>query len=158
MGNDRNKLNQQAYNTIAHIYAGDKPGEDDPVMRKQCRDLFISALKGKDVLEIGCGPGVDSSFLHASGLNVTATDFSPEFIRIVRERFPAIRVHQMDMTQPDLPANSFDGIYAFASFIHIPRSAAATTLRGFYELLRTEGVLFLSLLQSSKVDEYIIED
>ena len=158
MGRDRNKLNLQAYDLIARIYAGDQPAEDDPVMRKQCRDLFTSALKGKRVVEIGCGPGVDSSFLDACGLNVTATDFSSEFIQIVRERFPHIRTHQMDMTNPDLASDTYDGVYAFASFIHIPRSESAKTLKGFFNLLKHEGVLFLSLLQSSKLKEYIIED
>lgn len=155
---DRNKLNLQAYNLIARIYAGDTPAEDDPVMRKQCRDLFTTALNGKDVVEIGCGPGVDSFFLHSSGLNVTATDFSPEFINIVRERYPDIRAHQMDMTTPDLPLNAYDGVYAFASFIHIPRNEAPKTLIGFCNVLKKGGVLFLSLLKSTKFDEYIIED
>lgn len=155
---ERNNLNKKAYDLIARISAGDKPAEDDPVMRKQCRDLFTSALKGKDVLEIGCGPGVDSSFFHARGFHVTATDFSSEFLQIVRERFPGIRTHQMDMTAPDLPANTFNGVYAFASFIHIPRNESQKTLKGFYNLLKEDGVLFLSLIRSSKVTEYIIED
>lgn len=127
-------------------------------MRKECRKIFTESLKGKNILEIGCGPGVDSYFLSQSGLEVTATDFTSEFIRIVRERFPNIKAHQMDMTKPDLPEKSFDGIYAFASFIHLPRSEAKKTLKGFFKLLRKDGVLFLSLIKSFKHAEYIIED
>lgn len=155
---DRNQLNLKAYELVARLYAGDEPVEDDPVMRSHCRELFTSALTGKDVVEVGCGPGVDSSFLHAEGLNVTATDFSSEFIQIVRERYPEIHAHQMDMMNPDLPANSYDGVYAFASFIHIPRSESSRTLKGFYNLLRKNGVIFLSLIRSSKVSEYLIDD
>lgn len=155
---NRNISNREAYDKIARIYAGDEPAEEDPRMRKECRKLFTDALKGKDVLEIGCGPGVDSCFLSQEGLNVTATDFSAEFLRIVGERFPNIKTCLMDMTEPDLPKASFDGIYAFASFIHIPRSEAEKTLRGFFNLLKHEGALFLSLIVSSKLKEYIIED
>jgi len=46
--NLRNELNKDAYNSIARVYAGDEPIEDDPVLRKQCRELFTNALKGKD--------------------------------------------------------------------------------------------------------------
>ncbi len=92
MQDDRNSLNKKAYDLTARQYAGSSPGEDDSAMRAACRSAFIDALPGKDVVEIGCGPGVDSNFLAAAGLNITATDFSEEFIEIVRERFPAIRV------------------------------------------------------------------
>lgn len=158
MQDDRNSLNKKAYDLTARQYAGYTPGEDDPSMRAACRSTFIKALSGQDVVEIGCGPGVDANFLSALGLNVTATDFSEEFIEIVRERFPALRVHQMDMTKPDLPEGSYDGVYAFASFIHIPRVQAKNTLIGFRRLLRHNGILFMSLIQSSKHSEYIIED
>jgi len=153
-----NRLNQIAYDAIAQQYAGDEPGEDDPVMRAECRQIFIDALKGKDVLEIGCGPGVDASFLQQAGMKVTATDFSDEFVRIVRERFPKVIAHRMDMSAPNLPKNSFDGIYSFASFIHLPRSQAQQTLNGLSSLLRSSGVLFMALIKSSKVPEYVIQD
>ncbi len=121
MRDDLNTSNKKAYDLTARQYAGSSPGEDDPVMRKACRSLFINSLPGKDVVEMGCGPGVDSNFFSTEGLTVTATDFCKEFIEIVKERFPAILAHQMDMMKPDLPEQSFDGIYAFASFIHLPR-------------------------------------
>lgn len=57
--------------------------KDDAIMREACRSTFLKALPGKDVLEIGCGPGVDSHFLSVAGLTVTATDFSDEFYSIL---------------------------------------------------------------------------
>ncbi len=153
-----NEKNKVAYERVARQYAGEQPGEDDPQMRAQCRDLFIRSISGQRVLEIGCGPGVDSSFLHRAGLDVTASDFSEEFLKIVQERFPEVKTHKMDMTSADLPDDSFDGIYAFASFIHLPRVNALATLEGFRRLLKDQGVLFMSLIQSAKTSEYVIED
>jgi ubiquinone/menaquinone biosynthesis C-methylase UbiE len=152
---DKNKL---AYDRVARQYAGDKPAEDDSRMRADCRELFIKSLSGKQVLELGCGPGVDAAFLSEAGLEVMATDFSDEFLKIVRERYPHLSTHQMDMTAPDLPENSFDGVYAFASFIHLPRRLAEETLRGIRRMIKEESVLFMSLIQSNKVSEYTIED
>ncbi len=156
--NSINRQNQRAYSAIAHLYAGSEPAEDDPGMRKHCRELFTGALKGTEVLEVGCGPGVDAHFLAQAGLKVTATDFCDEFVAIVGARFPAVTARKMDMTAPDFPEASFDGVYGFASFIHLPRALAAKTLTGLRKLLRPDGVLFLGLLRSRKVREYVIEN
>jgi 2-polyprenyl-3-methyl-5-hydroxy-6-metoxy-1,4-benzoquinol methylase len=110
-----NLENQKAYSKIARIYAGDAPSEEDPEMRATCRELFAAKLKGNDILEVGCGPGVDSYRLAGMGLNVTATDICKEFIEIVNSRFPEIKTHIMDMTAPSFPGQSFDGILLFAT-------------------------------------------
>lgn len=154
----RNEDNLKSYNRIARRYAGDEPAEDDPALRLTCRQMFADRLPGKQVLEIGCGPGIDAHFLHKMGLQVTATDYSPEFVRIVKERYPNLKVRCMDMTQPDVPEGSFDGIYGFACFLHLPRDVADKTLRGLRRLLKPGGVLFLGLIKSTKLDEYIIPD
>jgi 2-polyprenyl-3-methyl-5-hydroxy-6-metoxy-1,4-benzoquinol methylase len=149
---------RNAYNRMARNYAGDIEEEDDPEMRVHWRSVFCSKLCGKKVLEVGCGPGKDSKRFHDMGLEVTASDLSEEFISIIKERYPYIVTHQMDMSNPDLPPYSFDGIYAAASFIHLPRALADKTLKGFQQLLKPGGVLFLSLLKSTQVEEYVIED
>ncbi|HJN76609.1 MAG TPA: class I SAM-dependent methyltransferase [Myxococcota bacterium] len=111
------------------------------------------------MLEVGCGPGVDAARLAARGLEVTATDYAPEFVSIVRERYPELRARVMDMTEPDLPSQSFDGVYGFASFIHLPRSLADQTLRRLRELLVPGGLLSLMMIDSTQgIREYTIED
>jgi 2-polyprenyl-3-methyl-5-hydroxy-6-metoxy-1,4-benzoquinol methylase len=155
---EQNKNNQKAYELIARIYAGDVQEEDDPVMRATCRNLFIDSLHGKNILEIGCGPGIDAFFFHKLGYNITATDFCKEFLTIVKERFPGMTCLEMDMTRPNLELSTFDGIYSFASFIHIPRHQAVEVLRGIFNLLKGHGVLFLSVIESKKYPEYIIDN
>lgn len=64
----------------------------------------------------------------------------------------------MDMTAPDLPANSFDGIYSFGSFFHLPRSLANQTLAKLSKLLVPDGLICLQLIKSSRnIREYTIE-
>jgi len=43
-------------------------------------------LRGKDILEVGCGTGDFAIFLARSGANVTAVDVSPKCIEVARER------------------------------------------------------------------------
>ena len=127
-------------------------------MRALVREEFRRRLRGPRVLEIGCGPGTDAALLAAQGLDVTATDYAAEFIDIVRQRYPGLHAQQMDMTAPDLPPGSFDGIYGFGCFIHLPRALADQTLKGLHELLAPGGVLCLQLIHSTKgITEYTID-
>lgn len=142
---------------FARSYSGEEVAEDDPPMREAVRNEFIRRLRGRRVLEVGCGPGTDARKLADRGLSVTATDYAPEFIAIVQERHPQLAARVMDMTAPDLPPESFDGIYGFASFIHLPRSLADRTLAGLFGLLAPDGLLCLQLIRSTKgIEEYSV--
>jgi SAM-dependent methyltransferase len=93
------------------------------------------------------------------GLEVTATDYAPEFVAVGRARYPGLDVRLMDMTAPDLPPESFDGIYGFASFIHLPRGVADLTLARLHELLVPGGLLSLWLIESSQgIRDYTINE
>jgi SAM-dependent methyltransferase len=155
---DWNAANKQAYERIARIYAGPSPSEDDPAMRATYRDLLCERLPGPRVLELGCGPGTDAKALEDRGLEVLATDAADAFLEIVRERYPGLPVRRMDMARPDLPPASFDGIYAFGCFLHLPRALAIEALPRLRALLAPAGVLFLDLISSSKHAEYVIEE
>jgi 2-polyprenyl-3-methyl-5-hydroxy-6-metoxy-1,4-benzoquinol methylase len=154
-----NTTNQQTWQRVAQSYAGDEAREDDPAMRRVLRDRFLERLGGKRVLELGCGPGIDAASMADRGLDVTATDYAPEFVAIARERYPNLKVRIMDMTAPDLAPESFDGIYGFASFIHLPRSVADSTLARLHELLVPGGLLSLWLIESSQgIRDYTIDE
>lgn len=154
----RRRDGARAYDGIADEYAGPLPVEEDPELREACREAFCRRLPGPRVLEIGCGPGVDAAAFAARGLQVTATDACERFVAIAAERFPHLTVRLMDMRAPDLPAASFDGIYGFASFVHVPRDEADATLAALGTLLVPGGVLFLSLIESDRLEDYVIDD
>ena len=159
MTDQSSTTNLQTWQRVAQSYAGDEAREDDPAMRRVLRDRFVERLGGKRVLELGCGPGIDAASMAGRGLEVTATDYAPEFVAVVRARYPGLDVRIMDMTAPDLPPESFDGIYGFASFIHLPRSVADSTLARLHELLVPGGLLSLWLIESSKgVRDYTIDE
>lgn len=154
----RNRENRRTYGLTARTYAGDAPKEDDPAFRAACRALLTDRLRGRRVLEVGCGPGTDAEALRREGLDVTATDACEEFVEIVGERFPGVRALVMDMTEPTLPPASFDGVCAFASFVHLPRALGPRTLAALARLLVPGGVLLLTLIRSDRVREYVIDD
>jgi SAM-dependent methyltransferase len=155
---DVDMSNRETWRRVAHQYSGTEISEDDATMREIVRDKFCERLSGTRVLEIGCGPGTDAAKFAMRGLQVTATDYAPEFISIVRRRYPNLDARVMNMVKPDLSLSSFDGIYGFASFIHLPRCLANESLGGLMKLLAPGGLLFLVLIKSSKgIRKYTIE-
>jgi len=51
----------------------------------------------------------------------------------------------MGMRNLDFQDNYFDGIWACASFLHIPRKDAQKTLNEFYRVLRENGLIYISV-------------
>ncbi|MGM0601444.1 MAG: class I SAM-dependent methyltransferase [Candidatus Rifleibacteriota bacterium] len=159
MSKDLNKTNRASWQRVAHEYSGEQVAEDDVKMREFIRNAFCERLNGTKILEVGCGPGTDAAKFTEMGLNVIATDYSVEFIKIVNDRYPNLETHVMDMTKPDLPSASFNGVYGFGSFIHLPRQMANSTLTSLRKLLVPGGVLCLQLISSSKdIREYTIDN
>ncbi len=113
-------------------------------------DVFIKYLKGKKILDIGCGPGRDSKYFLENGHEVTGIDATASFIKIAAKNVPAAKFFKMDMRKLDFPENSFDGIWACASFLHIPKSEAKDTLIGFARILKPRGILYISVKQGTE--------
>jgi SAM-dependent methyltransferase len=97
------------------------------------------------LVDVGCGPGWESATFSAAGHDVVAVDLTPAFLRLTREEAPDADVARMDMRTFGLTDDSFDGLWVCASFIHVPREDAPGTLAEFPRVLRSGGVLLLSV-------------
>ena len=53
----------------------------------------------------------------------------------------------MDMTDLKFAENTFDGIWACSSFLHIPKKEALKTLKGFNRVLTKRGLLYVSVME-----------
>ena len=105
---------------------------------------FVSRLHGKDVLNLGSGPGRDSLILREQGLSVTCIDGSKEMVEMTsRLGFKSI---QADLRDLDL-AELYDGIWAYSSLIHLTYDESKTLLEKIHNLLRPGGILFLGLIE-----------
>ena len=151
----------EAYVPFADEYGrhhGKELQEDDPPYRSLCRSLLQSRLNGTRVLEIGCGPALDGHALQEAGLKVTAIDLCQPFIELGRPRFPSIDFHCMDMRHPTFPDASFDGILGMACFCHITKEEVGPTVMALARLLSTGGVFVLSLMDSTSVQGYRVDE
>ncbi|RLI99212.1 MAG: class I SAM-dependent methyltransferase [Candidatus Aenigmatarchaeota archaeon] len=137
----------QVYEELAEDYC---KAHSDIAEIKNIADNFLKKLKGKKVLDIGCGPGRDAKYFSENGLEVTGIDLTSSFVEIASQNAPKAKFIKMDMRKLEFPENTFDGIWACASFLHIPKKDAKNTLLEFRRVLKPKGLLYLSVKQGTE--------
>jgi SAM-dependent methyltransferase len=110
---------------------------------------FLAKLpKGAAVLDLGCGTGRDTRALMDAGMTVTAIDGSPEMAREAERR---IGTPVRTMLFEDLDyINAFDGIWANASLLHVPRTGLPDVLQRVYRALKPNAVLHANFKSGGK--------
>jgi ubiquinone/menaquinone biosynthesis C-methylase UbiE len=86
--------------------------------------LRFPEWRGKSVLEIGCGIGMDAIEFARHGAHVTAVDLSPKNIQLTKQYFSHNNLTGTfvvgNAEQLCLPDNSFDLVVAIGVFIYTP--------------------------------------
>ena len=109
---------------------------------------FLSFLpKNAKILDAGCGPGRDALTLSEEGYEAVGIDLTPEMIKLAKESGPDIDFHVRDLRKTEFDEASFDGIWANASVIHIPKQEIGIVLKEFARILKPSGILFVSVLK-----------
>ena len=125
------------YRENAEAYAGWKKA---PSARLKA---FLELLpQGGTILELGCGAGHHSAVMLAEGFSVRATDGSPEMAEIASQRLgrpvETMRFDQLDAEQ------AYDGVWANACLLHVPRDELAGILARIHRALKPQGVFYAS--------------
>jgi len=136
---------------IARSYA---KSHDDILIIKNHADAFMASLPGKRIMDIGCGPGRDVKYFYDNGLDVIGVDTSSKLIHMARQKAPGAIFALMDMRDVGNAYTNFDGIWSCGSFYHIEKKYALDALKGFYNVLRTGGQLYLSV-KEGKTERFI---
>jgi SAM-dependent methyltransferase len=106
-------------------------------------DAFLATLpRGARVLELGCGNGMDAQYMLARGLNIDATDGTPELVTEARKRVSE-RARMMRFEELDATA-AYDGVWASASLLHVPAATLPDILARIHRALRPGGVFVAS--------------
>ncbi len=114
-------------------------------------DFMRLLPRGGHVLDGGCAGGRDSKRLVRAGLRVTGIDLVKSFLTIARKAVPKARFQIMDARRLRLAPNTFDGIWANAVLLHLPRRDVAGVFRGFYTVLKDGGILHVAVKRGSGV-------
>lgn len=140
---EKKDIVKKGYDEIARRYQADRHIFEST----QELEEFASYLTGgAKILDVGCGAGIPvTKFLVQHGFEVTGIDFSEEMLKLARKNVPNAKFIQRDMTEMDFEANSFDGLVAFYSIIHVPKEEHFSLFQSFHRILRPEGIVLLCL-------------
>lgn len=95
------------------------------------------------IVDVGCGPGQWTNYLHENGLEVVGVDPVPAFIDHARQRYPGATYRVEDAGQLDADDASLGGVLAWYSLIHTAPDDLDSILHELARSLRSGGSLMI---------------
>ena len=109
----------------------------------ETRSRFTAYIPPKGIiLDFGCGSGRDTKAFLDSGFRVEAVDGSEELCALA-SAYTGITVNKMLFSELDAQER-YDGIWACASILHLPRTELAEVIGKLEKALKHGGVLYTS--------------
>ncbi|MCK4287504.1 MAG: class I SAM-dependent methyltransferase [Candidatus Lokiarchaeota archaeon] len=105
------------------------------------------------ILDAGCGYGVYSRYL-SEKFKVIGVDISEKQIKLAKQNAPKAEFICEDITKTNFPGESFAGILAFYSIIHVPREEHYDLLSNFFRMLKMNGVVLLVFQANDDPESY----
>jgi SAM-dependent methyltransferase len=112
----------------------------------QNRDALLRHIRADPplrLLDFGCGPGRDLNAFRALGHLPTGLEGSARMCRLAHA-LSGCEVLCQDFLQLDLPAETYDGVFANAALFHVPAQELPRVLGALRRSLKPQGVLFSS--------------
>jgi 2-polyprenyl-3-methyl-5-hydroxy-6-metoxy-1,4-benzoquinol methylase len=119
------------------------------------RDL--GDIRGKAVLDVGCGVGRVTMELLKAGARVTALDNSAKMLSITEEKVRAASLSpffdaiKSNAAENPLPDSSYDVVVCVGLLEHLPLPVRVDTLNHLYRVLRTGGAVYLVVNNENSV-------
>ena len=131
------------YAEEASTYAAMPPAAERGELSNFLNQLTREGL----ILELGCGSGYDATLMLARGFSVDPTDGSPEMARQAEARLGRpVRVLPFDQLDA---RGEYDGVWASACLLHVPRPALSSVLARVHAALVPGGLFFASYKEGS---------
>lgn len=118
---------------------------------------FSQLLPGGTVLEIGCGGGRDAANLIAQGLTYFGTDASLGMVAEARKAVPAGVFEQLNVYDLAKLKRQFDGFWACAVLLHIPKKRIDEALQAITAVLKP-GAIGMITMKDGDREEFEVRD
>ena len=142
MADDRRMRFQKNVDEQAHLGAG----------YKWLFNWIKPYTSNKEILNVGCWTGVFEKLLYKTNCNLTGIDIEEEAVSFSQKKFPRFKFIKASVISP-LPfkINSFDVVFFFMTIEHIPKGTEQIALKNIHRVLKKNGILFLSTVNSNPV-------
>ncbi|MDE1995278.1 MAG: class I SAM-dependent methyltransferase [Rhizobiaceae bacterium] len=126
------------YDDNAAVYAA----RDRRLPQRRIEAFLEELPAGASVLELGCGGGQDAAYMLSRGFDVTPTDGSPELAKQAEKLLGRpVRILRFETLDADA---AYDGVWAEASLLHVPRSILPDVLTRVRHALKEGGIFHAS--------------
>lgn len=129
-------------------------GEERDSWWKKEMQRFNEYLPFGNIIEIGAGVGKDAEALIAMGYDYLGTDASTGLLGIAKRRNPNATFIQKYVHEIEPSIGLFDGFWASAVLLHIPREEILESLTAISSVVKKGGIGFITLKEG---DGEIIE-
>ncbi len=137
---------QSAYDKMAEAYHKKRVEERDfnKMIEQPTTFELLGDVKGKKVLDAGCGSGIYTKILAEKGAKVQGLELSGEMIRLAKEHCKGLSINfkQGSIDNLPYPDNSFDIIVASLVIHYLKRPEEA--FKEFNRVLKKNGILIFS--------------
>ena len=147
----------QAYDTWAARYADLVRDELDGLpLDRAVLAAFADYVRAADgavvspgrVVELGCGPGRITAYLHRLGLDASGIDLSSAMIGLARAAYPGLRFDVGSMDDLDVGDSELAGIVSWYSVIHAAPPEVPAYFAEFGRVLASGGYLLIAFFES----------
>lgn len=115
---------------------------------------FIDMIPGKKMLDLGSGSGDHAYYFSQKRLDVTCIDLSKEMLNLSKNK--GLKGVVMDIENLGFKKESFEGIWAVTSLLHVPKIKMPKIANDIYQILKDKGILYISVKEGK--GERFIED
>jgi 2-polyprenyl-3-methyl-5-hydroxy-6-metoxy-1,4-benzoquinol methylase len=138
------------YNRKSSNYA-----KESGVVISKFIELFISLLKDKEVLDLGCGIGHDTVYFFKRGIKVIGIDISPKMIEIAKKNYGnELNFEIRDILSPGFfkKYKKIKNIWISAVMMHINKNDRRTFLKKLNKFMDKEGIIGMFIPKKIKND------
>ena len=108
-------------------------------------DRMVSFMHGRELLEIGSGPGRDAREFTNRGCEVMGLDLSSSFVEMAKKAVPEAAFIVGDVLEMPFPDEYFDGIWTCATLHHLKREDIPLALTEMHRVLKPQAPAFISV-------------
>lgn len=145
---------------LRHAYARSAAARDQMIKhdwKLHERAAFLSRLSsGARLLEVGAGTGQDGVYFRDNGIDVVATDLTPEMVERCRDK--GLEAHVRDVMALGFEDGAFDAVWTINCLLHVPTHDLPAALAEIARVLRPGGLLYLGVYSTDSPFEGTNED
>ncbi|HSX29677.1 MAG TPA: class I SAM-dependent methyltransferase [Candidatus Saccharimonadales bacterium] len=141
------QVTKRTYDTHASLWGGTYAGK--PGAWREEMHRYQELLPRGKILEVGAGNARDAKELVALGYDYVGTDISPAVLDIARKELPGYPFYEQSVYDLDFGGEQFDGFWAAAVLLHIPKSRIDRALTRIREVVHINAIGFIAIKDGS---------